>query len=51
MFGMRHSVSVWPARGGRKYQYRCSCGATGWETNTRARAREMGEQHKAKARR
>ncbi|MGW0886300.1 hypothetical protein [Streptomyces sp. NPDC002671] len=41
-----------PARGGRKYQYRCTCGAQGWETESAFRARQMGQQHisKAKAR-
>lgn len=49
MFGSRHHISVWPARGGRKVQFRCSCGATGWETDSSARARQMGNDHIAKA--
>ncbi|MGW1157639.1 hypothetical protein ACWD48_05220 [Streptomyces sp. NPDC002519] len=48
MFGS-HRVSVWPARGGRKYQYRCSCGARGWETETYTSAQQMGQQHVARA--
>jgi len=50
MFGKSHRVSVWPCRGGRKYQFRCTCGATGYETDTRRSAQQMGDQHKAKAR-
>ncbi|MCX5049347.1 MULTISPECIES: hypothetical protein [unclassified Streptomyces] len=49
MFGTRHQFSVWPARGGRKVQYRCSCGATGYETVSDARARQMGNEHVARA--
>ncbi|WP_019073261.1 hypothetical protein [Streptomyces hokutonensis] len=45
----KHSVSVWPARGGRKYQYRCSCGARGYETDSSSRAQQMGDDHKDKA--
>lgn len=44
----RHHTSVQPARGGRKYQYVCSCGARGWETETYSRAQQMGNDHKAK---
>ena len=49
MFGSAHHVSVWPARGGRKYQYRCSCGARGYETDSSYRAQQMGNEHKANA--
>lgn len=45
-----HSISVVPARGGRKYQYRCSCGAKGWETDSSTRAQQMGDKHAAQAR-
>jgi hypothetical protein len=45
-----HRVSVRPARGGRKYQYVCTCGATGYETDSHTRAQQMGQQHKSKAR-
>ncbi|WP_158102065.1 hypothetical protein [Streptomyces glaucescens] len=45
-----HRIDIRPARGGRKYQYVCTCGATGWETDSSTRARQMGEQHQAKAR-
>lgn len=43
-----HHTSVQPARGGRKYQYVCSCGARGWETDSSYRAQQMGQEHKAK---
>ena len=46
----RHHISVVPARGGRKYQYRCSCGAKGWETDSSTRAQQMGNEHARKAR-
>ncbi|MFF3515462.1 hypothetical protein [Streptomyces sp. NPDC002573] len=51
MSGKSHRVSVVPARGGRKYEYRCSCGARGWEAATYSSAQQQGEQHKAMARR
>ncbi|MEU6669491.1 hypothetical protein [Streptomyces sp. NPDC046727] len=49
MFGTRHTFFIWPARGGRKVQYRCSCGAQGWETSSSQRAQQMGNEHVAKA--
>jgi hypothetical protein len=49
MFGSGHNVTVMPARGGRKYQYRCSCGATGYEVNSSSQAQQMGREHAAKA--
>jgi len=50
MFGKSHRVSVCPGSGNRGYQFRCSCGATGYVANTRRAAQQMGDQHKAKAR-
>jgi hypothetical protein len=49
MFGSSHTTSVRPARGGRKYQYVCSCGATGYETASLHTAQQMGAQHKVNA--
>ncbi|MET9385355.1 hypothetical protein ABZY09_30855 [Streptomyces sp. NPDC002928] len=49
MFGKSHHITVMPARGGRKVQYVCSCGARGWETDSRSHARQMGNDHIAKA--
>jgi hypothetical protein len=49
MWGSGHSINVMPARGGRKYQYRCNCGATGYEVNSSSQARQMGREHVAKA--
>ncbi|MFJ3822900.1 hypothetical protein [Streptomyces nodosus] len=49
MFGSRHSIVVMPARGGRKVQYVCTCGARGWETSSSSRAKQMGKEHVAKA--
>lgn len=48
---MSHRTHVVPARGGRKYQYVCTCGARGWETESSYRAQQMGQQHQKKARR
>ncbi|MGW3024817.1 hypothetical protein [Streptomyces sp. NPDC001221] len=48
MSGKTHRISVVPARGGRKYVYRCSCGASGYETDSSARAQQQGNAHKAK---
>lgn len=48
MFSSKHNVSVWPGRGNRGYQYRCSCGATGYVTSSSHRAQQMGDAHKAK---
>lgn len=50
MFSSKHHVSVWPGSGNRGYQYRCSCGATGYVTGSRRSAQQMGDQHKANAR-
>lgn len=50
MPGAKHFTSVWPGPGGVKYQYRCTCGATGYVTPSRAKAQEMGDQHTRKAR-
>ncbi|CAL9677771.1 hypothetical protein SUDANB105_08082 (plasmid) [Streptomyces sp. enrichment culture] len=47
MFGSKHSVSVWPTQGGRKYQYRCTCGASGWSQSSSAAAQRAGEKHVA----
>ena len=44
-----HRISVHSVRSGRKYEYRCTCGAIGWEVATRAQAKEMARQHQAKA--
>ncbi|MFF3911556.1 hypothetical protein ACFYZJ_37770 [Streptomyces sp. NPDC001848] len=44
-----HRISVQPCRNGRKYQYVCSCGARGWETESYGRAQQMGAQHAATA--
>ncbi|MDT0465352.1 hypothetical protein [Streptomyces gibsoniae] len=51
MSGKSHRVSVVPARGGRKYVWRCSCGVSGWETSSSSQAQRQGEQHKATTRR
>lgn len=47
LFGSKHSVSVWPTQGGRKYQYRCTCGARGWSQSSNAAAQRAGERHVA----
>jgi hypothetical protein len=49
VFGNSHHISVRLAQGGRKYEYVCSCGATGWQTESAHRAEQMGREHKAKA--
>ncbi|MEU6365740.1 hypothetical protein ABZ876_08285 [Streptomyces sp. NPDC046931] len=49
MFGKSHHVTVMPARGGRKYQWVCRCGAKGWEVDSSYEAQRQGEEHKAKA--
>jgi len=51
MWGSGHSITVMPAPGGRRYQYRCSCGATGYETDSSRRAAQMGREHAASANR
>jgi hypothetical protein len=48
MFGNSHHFTVMPARGGRKYQFVCSCGARGWESNSYTGAQQMGNQHVAR---
>jgi hypothetical protein len=49
MFGNNHHIAVRPARGGRKFEYVCTCGARGWETESITRARQMGREHVARA--
>ena len=46
-----HHVSVHPVRGGRKYEYRCRCGAKGWQVDSSYEAQQQGEDHKAKVKR
>ncbi|MGW3024497.1 hypothetical protein [Streptomyces sp. NPDC001221] len=43
-----HRISVVPARGGRKYVWRCSCGVSGYETDSSTSAQRQGQEHKAK---
>ncbi|GAA3036996.1 hypothetical protein [Streptomyces glomeratus] len=43
-----HQVTVMSCRGGRKYEYRCSCGAKGWQVDSSYQAQRQGEDHKAK---
>jgi hypothetical protein len=45
---MSHRISVIPARGGRKFQYRCTCGARGFECDSEYRAEQMGRDHISK---
>ncbi|MGX9884046.1 hypothetical protein [Streptomyces sp. NPDC002276] len=48
MSGSSHRFTIMAARGGRKLQYVCSCGARGWETNSYSSAQQMGNQHVAR---
>ncbi|MFF7754352.1 hypothetical protein ACFZCP_35135 [Streptomyces sp. NPDC007971] len=48
MFGNTHRTSVWPTQGGRKYQYRCSCGASGYALDSSSQAARAGKAHEAK---
>jgi hypothetical protein len=48
VFG-NHQTSVRPTRSGRKYHYVCSCGATGYETDSLHTAQQMARSHKASA--
>ncbi|MFF8100139.1 hypothetical protein ACF07S_10245 [Streptomyces sp. NPDC016640] len=49
MFGTRHRTRVKPAHAGR-YQFVCSCGARGYETDSSTRADQMGREHENSAR-
>lgn len=49
MGGKRHSTSVWPGSGNRGYQFRCTCGASGYVTQSRTKAQQAGKTHEAKA--
>lgn len=48
---MSHRISVVTARSGRKFVYRCSCGARGYEVESEFRAEQMGRDHAKKTRR
>ncbi|MGV9242184.1 hypothetical protein [Streptomyces sp. NPDC003710] len=43
-----HHTTVHPVRGGRRYEYRCSCGVKGWQVETSTQAQQQGQEHKAK---
>ncbi|SED56777.1 hypothetical protein SAMN05216489_03799 [Streptomyces sp. 3213] len=40
-----HHVFVGTARGSSKYQFVCSCGARGWQSNSYTSAQQMGKEH------
>ena len=42
-----HHTTVHPVRGGRRYEYRCACGAKGWQVETYTQAQQQGREHEA----